>query len=231
MATRLTDAERMIQACEKSGSVLVINHNRRFSPDFRELARRIAAGALGEPTGGWLSWGAGRLGNVGTHLIDAALMLTGSTVKSVSATLDLAGKPDCRGPEFKDPGGWGLMRLQNNSIIHIHAPDYSNSPLEIALHGTLGRAIVTGRKVTLESWKSGPEVISMTSQDSGTSMDQAVREIVQWLDDGTPVCCPPEASRHTLEVILACHASHARRGAWTDLPLTGADRDLEVHSG
>ncbi|MDB5340509.1 MAG: oxidoreductase domain protein, partial [Planctomycetaceae bacterium] len=103
MATRLPDAERMIQACQESGSLLVINHNRRFHPHFRELTRRIAAGDLGQLTGVWLSWGAGRLGNVGTHFIDAALMLTGSTVQSVSATLDPAGRPDCRGPEFRDP--------------------------------------------------------------------------------------------------------------------------------
>ena len=211
MATRLADAERMIQACEQSGSALVINHNRRFNPDFRELA--------------------GRLGNVGTHFIDAVLMLTRSTVKSVSATLDLAGRPDCRGAEFRDPGGWGLLQLQNNTMVHLHAPDYSNSPAELTLHGTLGRACVVGRTVKIEKWNSTPETLAMKTNDSETSMDQAVREIVQWLDDGTPICCAPEVSRHTLEVILACHASHARRGAWTDLPLTGVDRELEVQSG
>lgn len=231
MATRLSDAERMIQVCQESGSLLVINHNRRFHPHFRELARRIAAGDLGQLTGVWLSWGAGRLGNVGTHFIDAALMLTGSTVQSVSATLDPAGRPDCRGPEFRDPGGWALLRLQNGVIVHIHAPDYSNSPAEILLHGTLGRASVTGGVARIEKWGAAPEILPPISTESGKSMDQAVREIVTWLDDGTPLSCSAESSRHTLEVIVACHASHARRGAWTELPLSGTEREIEVHAG
>jgi hypothetical protein len=36
---------------------------------------------------------------------------------------------------------------------------------------------------------------------------------------------------HTLEAILAFHASDARKGAWVELPLAGDDRDREVHSG
>ncbi len=231
MATRLADAERMIQVCQQSGSLLVINHNRRFHPTFRELTRRIAAGELGQLTGVWLTWGAGRIGSTGTHLIDATTMLAGSTVKSVAMTLDLAGRPDCRGPEFRDPGGWGMLRLQNDAVIHIHAPDYTTSPFEIRLDGMLGQVSITGGLTTIGKWQADPEVIAPPSAEWGTSMDQAVREIVAWLDDGTPPCCAAEAARHALEVIVACHASHARRGAWTDLPLTGADREIEVLAG
>jgi predicted dehydrogenase len=231
MATRLPDAERMIAACQQSGSLLVINHNRRFHPHYRELTRRVTAGELGQLTGVWLTWGAGRLANIGTHFIDAALMLTGSTVTSVSATLDPAGRPDCRGPEFRDPGGWAMLRLKSGPVIHIHAPDYSNSPAEVLIHGTLGRASISGGAARIEKWGSVPEILPPVSPISGTSMDQAVSEIVQWLDDATPLGCTADASRHALEVIVACHASHARRGAWTDLPLSGPDREIEVHAG
>ncbi|MDB5387971.1 MAG: hypothetical protein JWM11_3617 [Planctomycetaceae bacterium] len=231
IATRLESAERMIKSCQQSGSLLVINHNRRFHPQYREMARRITAGALGELTGIWLTWPSGRLGNVGTHFIDAALMLTGSSVVGVSATLDLAGRPDCRGPEFRDPGGWALLRLANGVIIHVHAPDYANSPAEIVIHGTLGRATISVGVAAIKAWQGEPEILPRTSPETGTSMDQAVKEIVEWLDTGKPLCCSAEESRHTLEVIVACHVSHARQSAWTPLPLTGADRDLEVHSG
>ena len=230
IATQLVDAERMIAACQQAGSLLVINYNRRFHPHYRELASRIAAGEIGELTGGWLNWGAGRLGNVGTHFIDAALMLTGRTVQSVSATLDLAGRPDCRGPEFRDPGGWAMLRLDSGVMVHVHAPDDATAPAEVILHGTLGRARV-GRVAEIETWQGDREALPSVSRDDGSSMDQAVREIVAWLDDGTPVSCSAEESLRTLEVIVACHASHARQAAWTELPLTGADREREVHSG
>lgn len=231
IATRLADAEQMIAACRESGSLLVINHNRRFHPTFRELQRRIAAQELGELTGVWLQWGTGRLGNVGTHFIDAAMMLTGRRVNAVSATLDLSGRPDCRGPEFRDPGGWALLRFDGNMMGHVHAPDNPSGPVRIVVQGTLGRACVEGGVARIETWAGAGDVLPNPSAHSSSSMDQAVREIVEWLDDRTPVCCPPEKSLQTLEVIVACHASHARQAAWVELPLLGTDRDREVQSG
>ena len=230
IATRLADAERMIAACQQAESLLVINHNRRFHPHFRELTRRIATGELGELTGVWLQWGTGRLGNVGTHFIDAALMLTGRRVQSVSATLDLTGRADCRGSEFRDPGGWALLRFDNGLIGHVHAPDNPTGPAEVAIQGTLGRARIGGGITSIEWWNGQRETLSPPN-DSTTSMDIAVHEIVAWLDDRTPLSCSADDSLRTLEIILACHASHARQAAWVELPLTGADRDRVVQSG
>jgi predicted dehydrogenase len=231
IATRLSDAERMIAACRASGSLLVINHNRRFHPQFRELQRRIAAGELGELTGVWLQWGTGRLGNVGTHFIDAAMMLTGRRIHAVSATLDHTGRPDCRGAEFRDPGGWAMLRFEGGLIGHVHAPDNPTGPVMIAVQGTLGRACVEGGVAEIETWSGGREIIASSSPNNGTSMDQAVREIVGWLDNDTSICVTAEESLRTIEVIVACHASHARQATWIELPLIGADHDREVQSG
>lgn len=230
IATRLDDAERMIAACKSAGTLLVINHNRRFEPNFRRLAGRIAAGDLGMLTSIYLQWGSGRLGNVGTHLIDAARLLAGREVRSVSATLDLSGRPDCRGPDFSDPGGWAMLRMDGGLMAIINAPDYGADPCEVVVSGTLGRARILGNDVRIEYWDGRHEEWP-ASRAAGTSMDHCLREIVAWLDEGAPVSCPPEEALHTLEVIIACHASHAREAAWTPLPLIGADRDREVHSG
>jgi predicted dehydrogenase len=231
ISTRLAEAERMIAACQAAGSLLVINHNRRFHPHFRQLAEKIAAGELGELTGVWLQWGSGRLGNVGTHFIDAAQMLAGRQVRAVSATLDPTGRPDCRGPEFRDPGGWALLRFDGGLIGHVHAPDNPIGPAEVVVQGTLGRARIGGGVAEIEFWSGKREVLPGSPANAGNPMDRAVREIVAWLDDGTPVCCSAEESLRTLEVIVACHASHARQAAWVDLPLTSADREREVRSG
>ncbi len=231
IATRLTDAERMIAACQAVGSLLVINHNRRFHPHFRQLAVKIVAGELGELTGVWLQWGSGRLGNVGTHFIDAAMMLTGRQVRAVSATLDPTCRPDCRGPEFCDPGGWAVLRFDGNLMAHVHAPDNPTGPAEVIVQGTRGRACIGGGIAEVEIWQGVRDVLPSSPAHAGNPMDQAVREIVAWLDARTPVCCSAEESLRTLEVIIACHASHARQAAWVKLPLTGADREREVLSG
>lgn len=230
IAATLDEAARMVAACKKTGARLVINHNRRFQSNFRRLADFIAAGKLGELTGARMQWGSGRLGNVGTHFIDSIRLLTRQDVSAVSATLDLAGRPDCRGTEFRDPGGWAFLKMAGGWITTIIAPDYSRDPGEIVVSGTLGRALVPGNTVRIELWNGDREEWPATS-DGRTSMDIAVAEIVAALDGGSSVVSTGDDGLAALEVILACHASHARHGAWVELPLVGADRQLRLNSG
>lgn len=230
IATRLADAERMVAACDQAGALLVINHNRRFQLNQRRLRDRIAAGDLGELTSAAVQWSSGRLGNVGTHMFDALRMITGREICAVSGTLDLAGKPDCRGPEFSDPGGWGVLRLDGGLMATVDAMDYARVPGSTVVNGTSGRATIDGDVVTLEYW-DGTQDHWPDQSHQGTGMDRAVAEIVDELDDKTPFPYPGVEGLRTLEVIVAFHASHARNAAWTELPLTGADRAIEVNSG
>ena len=64
-------------------------------------------------------------------------MLTGRRIAAVSGTLDLAAKPDCRGTDFHDPGGWGLMRLDNGVMVTIDGSDYATMPYRVTVSGTL----------------------------------------------------------------------------------------------
>ena len=220
----------MVAACEEARSLLAINHNRRFNPNYRRLRDLIADGGLGELTSVTAQWPSGRLGNVGTHVFDAICMITGRRVEAVSGTLDLAGKPDCRGSDFQDPGGWGLMRLEGGLITTVDASDYARVPMFIALNGTEGRASTGGDEVKIEYWDGRQDNWS-SPRARATSMDVAVGEIVQWLDDGTTFPYPAIEAVHTLEAIAGFHVSHGRSGSWVSLPLEGEDRELVVRTG
>lgn len=230
IATRLADAERMLKACQQSGSLLAINHNRRFQPNFRRLRDFIADGGLGDLTSLSIAWPTGRLGNVGTHMFNAAAMLVSRRVAAVSATLDLSRRPDCRGADFHDPGGWGLLRYEGGLMGSFDAGDYSRVQPAIVVNGALGRAIASAVGITLELWDGRRETWPNPAT-SESSMDRAMAEIVAWLDGSGEFSDPAENSLHTLETIVACHASHRRNAAWTMLPLSGEDREVEVHSG
>ena len=119
VATTLLDAKHMLEA-QKNG-LLVFNHQRRFNLNYRRLQTLINEDGLGELTSVFLQWPTGRLGNVGTHAIDALLMLSGQRIQAVSATLDLSGRPDCRGEKFHDPGGWGVMRMNKGLMVMVSA--------------------------------------------------------------------------------------------------------------
>ena len=230
IATRLPDAEQMLEACDEARTLLVLNHQRRFNLNHQRLRQLIAADGLGELTSASMQWGSGRLGNVGTHMIDALLMLTGQKIEAVSATLDLAGKPDCRGPDFRDPGGWGIIRLEGGIMVTVDAGDYATVPGQILLNGTEGRAISDGSSITLEYWDGRQEHWD-SANDGVSGMDRAVSEIVECLDAGTDFPYPATEAVDTLEAIVGFHASHARNAAWTEIPLSGLDREREVLSG
>ena len=230
IASTVADAARMLAACKQAGSLLAVNHNRRFDLNFRRLRDLVAAGGLGDLTSASVQWGSGRLGNVGTHMFNALCMLTGRDVEAVSATLDLAGRADCRGPDFHDPGGWGVFRMAGGLMTVFDAADYGVIPGAIALNGTKGRAITGAGDVSIEYWDGAKDYWPRVS-DEGSSMDRTVREMVAWLDGDNDFPDPPENSLHTLEVIAGCHASHRRDAAWTGLPLQGEDREIDVGSG
>ena len=230
LATRLVDADRMVAACRDAGTLLAINHQRRFNRNYRRLRDLVADGGLGELTSASLQWPAGRLGNVGTHMIDALCLVTGGSVGAVSGTLDLAGKPDCRGPAFHDPGGWGVLRMDASLMATVDATDYATVPASLVVNGARGRATAGGDEVTLEFW-DGDREHWPSRRSEATGMDVAVAEITAWLDDRTPFPYPAEGALHTFEAIVAFHVSHARSAAWTELPLTGPDREREVQSG
>ena len=87
-----------------------------------------------------------------------------------------------------------------------------------------------GEEVLLEYW-DGRQELWPSLRAEATSMDRAVAEIVAWLDGERPFSCPGDSALRTLEAIVGFHASHARNATWTELPLTGADREYEILSG
>ena len=239
VAATVTEAEGMLSACNEAGALLVINHNLRFHPGYRVLRDRIAAGVLGTLTSASLQWTSGRLGNVGTHMIDAVQMATGLPVTAVSGTLDLSGKSDCRGAAFADPGGWGLLRLgrdlpaaagapRGDLICTVDAADYGTAPMRHRFHGTEGYAICRGRDIEIVR---GDDREYLPDDFPGSGMDRAVAEIVHWLNGAGPFSYDAGEAVRTLEAIIAFHASHRAGGAWVELPLSGDARDLVLHSG
>ena len=230
IAATLAEAEAMVTACHRAGSLLVINHNRRFNPTYRQLSEFITDSQLGDLITVSARWATGRLGNVGTHMIDAIRMLTRREVRAVSATLDMSARPDCRGAEFRDPGGWAMLRMDGGLMGQISAPDYAKDPAEICISGSLGRAVVQGNAVRIDFWDGRGE--HWPTPDSGvTSMDVAVSEIVAALDHGQPVRSTGEDGLRSLEVTIACHVSHERYAAWTELPLEQTERQRVLQAG
>ncbi len=98
MCLTVAEADQMIDAARQTARVLRVFHNRRLDGDFLTLRSLIDQGELGRIRWMELSWqkyglprtwrqvasvGGGRLYDLGSHLIDQALILGASPVKSV----------------------------------------------------------------------------------------------------------------------------------------------------
>jgi len=230
LATRLTDADRMIDACRMHNTLLVVNHPRRWHPLWRALRDEIQAGTIGQISHLDIHWPSGRLGSFGTHMFDAVSMLLDSSPAAVSGTLDPFVPPDCRGPEFHDPGGWGIVRFDNGVRVHVEASPGVSLPHGFRVFGTLGRIDVHREAADVHLWTG--EMRTITSPpDRPSSLAIAVDEIATHLSGGPEVCSTDREAREALEVITAFHVSSRLGGQWVSLPLEGQDRDLEVKMG
>ena len=232
ITTRLSDADELIEVCKEHGTLLVVNHNRRWEPMYLEVRTLVGGGAIGTVQHVVATWPAGRLGNVGTHVFDALRLMLDREAVAVTGQVNDTGRPDCRGSQYRDPGGWGVIEFEDGIRGLVDAAESISSPfpMEIVLRGSTGKISLCGFSASVAAW--GQEASDIVVEDDGkNSVDRAVAEIVQCLDENRPSGSSGEDGRATLEIIMGFHASHRRGGARVALPLEGEDRDSEVLVG
>ncbi|MDD5547616.1 MAG: Gfo/Idh/MocA family oxidoreductase [Candidatus Pacebacteria bacterium] len=127
----------MIDACKKSGSLLIINHFRRFDPVLNQWAQKVRGGLIGDiqQITGTYSIG---LYHMGTHLIDFIRMFAGD--------IDwVMGKQNTRA-HTAIPGDtcvdaiMGMRSGARAAIQSLNVKDYSN--FEVRFLGTKGSVCV-----------------------------------------------------------------------------------------
>lgn len=141
IATRVADAEAMIAAARRSGRLLSVNQHMRFDPAAQAMRRAVSNGELGhvyltdarmvraQGIPGFGSWftrkdlaGAGALFDIGVHMLDLALYITGfPQVAAVRGFTSMA-----LGAQKIGLGGWGADRgtegrydVEDTALAHI----------------------------------------------------------------------------------------------------------------
>jgi predicted dehydrogenase len=230
MATRLSDADNAINACRDHGTMLFINHQRRWNPFWLAARDEIRSGAIGQVYHAVVHWSSGRLGNVGTHLFDLLRMLLDADARAVSGTLDQTDYKDSRGPNYNDQGGWGVVDFSNDVKAFIHASHIAKYPLLVRIAGSQGQMAISGKQAKIELW-DGNERITSESSDKPDSLSLGIREIISCLASGGQPSSSGQDGLAALEIIMGFHVSNRMNSQWVRLPISGDDRDLEVLIG
>ncbi len=230
MAVNLRQADAMLAACERSGTVLLANHQRRFHPCYRTARDLVAQGEIGElvRVHGICM---GDLLTDGTHNIDLLRFYAGdSPIKWVFAQVDLSEvkyryghlveKGSLVNFEFAS-GVRGLMELGSAA-----PPDYQKA----YLYGTRGRIEVGGDRnlqlTVIRSGQAAPEIIAPAIENP---FQLEVEALLQTIEQGTEHPLSGQQARTNLEVLMAAFES-ARWHTIIPLPLTLTEHPLEAMS-
>jgi predicted dehydrogenase len=230
MAVNLREADSMLDACERSGALLLVSHQRRFHPCYRTARDLVAAGEIGEliAVHGICM---GDLLTDGTHNIDLLRFYVGDVpIKWVFGQIDtsevkyryghLTEKGSLVSFEFAN-GVRGLMEL-GAAAPRAYQKAYlrgSGGLIEVGGDGDL-------RVKLIRSGQPEPQVIAPSVESPYLPFQQEVEALFQSFAHGVEHPLAGKQARADLEVLLAAFES-ARRQCIIELPLTIAEHPLE----
>ncbi len=226
MALNLGEANRMVEACEKAGTKLVIGHQHRFDPQATQAAELIKGNAIGH-----LQWVFGYcnsrdLLSNGTHVVDLMrYFVDDSPIKWVMGQIDRpTDKVDFgHHVEHNAIGHW---QFENGVHGLIAQGDLAPSGYAFQLCGTAGLISVNAP----EGYKL--QVITKNGEldcaiETVNSHQAEIEALIAWLEGGPPHRARGENGRATLEVLMAImESSRLHRAIY--LPLETLESPLEL---
>ena len=230
IATTLADADRMIAAVEKAGVPMLINHTRRWLPEYHQARQIIRSGQLGRLWRIIACLGGPRamIFRNGTHMIDAINFFAESDAQLVLAELDPG--QEHYGPAYAgdggrdpttDPGGTAYLHYRNGVAAFCSISKTIGVYFEFDLLCEKGRLRLAPGLVTLETrGASGPQIQHLSCpQYMRSNTVAAIEELVGLIEQGGEGQCPPREARKALEIILAILRSQHLGNVRVDLPL------------
>jgi predicted dehydrogenase len=252
MAVDLAGCDRMIAAAERSGTVLVVGHQRRLQPKFTRARALIEEGAIGEPEL-FCGIAGGDLLSDGTHTVDALRFLTGDArVQWVMGNVDLrpreirpeqVGRTGFQAPV---PGEAHTSRyghpVESGAFAVLNFAGGPRATVELGvcarpgyqrfiLYGTDGTLKLSGDRPAegepllqvRRQGGSGWEVVEGVGETNGFAREIGL--LLDALEGGPAHPLAARSARATQEVLMAVFES-ARRPGRVDLPLEIAHSPL-----
>jgi predicted dehydrogenase len=249
MAVDLAGCDRMIAAAERSGTVLVVGHQRRFHNRYVKARELIDAGAIGEVVQISVFNPGGDLLTSSTHMVDVMRYLLHDAPAEW-----VIGQIDTRDPGFTNRP-LGLQHWEETHMRyghHVEAGAFAIIQFRGGARGLVEAGIVSRRRPSYSAIVYGTDGIIETSGDHpepgepwlrarvkgeldwfspaikpNNAMQAEIEALIDVIEHGGTHPLDMRSARQGHEILMAVFES-ARRRARIDLPLTVAEHPLEA---
>jgi predicted dehydrogenase len=228
------DAYHIIDACERRGVALFVNHQLRFFDPFRRLRELVMAGRLGPLSLIRASTRAGILEH-GTHLFDMVSALNGDELQLTEVSAQAQGVEEA-GPTAGAPAYvQGVFATADGPHLYFEcgpsAPFWpgSGNPWHhfgvdlTGFRGSGGMSLCHGWWLTDASASLGGT--HNHEQEDDPAQRRLVQSILGAIDHPRKHPCGPDRIRFSLDAIFSAHRSALRR---TWVPVDGSVLNSEV---
>lgn len=228
IGNQVVAARRLAQLCSERGIKLAVNQSRRWSGDYAAIKRCIQHGYIGPLRQIYVVPGPGGMAMIGVHYLDLIAYLADSKIGWVIGFLDEGEEPNRRGSQYRDPGGYSLVGLENGTRGYLDTSrDLNRKDKFMVLRGDAGRIEVDERKgewhLINDNFERQTFSFMFTTKPSGYFAKVAT----EILSDAPPSCGALEGIA-ALEAVMAIHISNSQGHSQIFLPLKGSDAELEL---
>lgn len=232
IAATLSEADKMLETCRKTGTKLVINHTRRWDSNYTFPKKLIDLGEIGE-IHSITGYCPNTLTESGSHMFDM-LLYYGGAVDYICARSDSA--IDSK-QHVKESGADGFIVFKSGAVGFYAGGNIKDYLIfEIDIIGSKGRIRIADNGFNVEFFKPAKsrhygEYRELIQQDNRLPVRQnrmiaAVQDIVKCIEQGGESASSGEEGRAALELITAFKISISKKGEKISLPLK--DREVSV---
>jgi len=178
---------------------------------------------------------------MGSVFFDLMNFYLDSRPVEVTGAIDRTGTPSVRGPQFRDPGGWAVVRYENGARGFLDSSEDTGVPYTLHLVTTYGRIVIDELfnhwKVSVRSevdkarpltYYPAPLADVSFELTHGYDPVQMTGVAMAAALNGLPDAANARQAVTVMEMIIAVHVSDAAGRVPVRLPLEGQHHALDI---